>query len=349
MQIVRRRDGESFVLEAFSRDQRVLEPLRRQWKGAFIQWERDGVPVIGDSGGIVSSGPAYVLWRPEAVASPGGELEDLADLLAPPLEAPILDEPAPPVASAGAEPTLTPSAATHPPRPIPGAAAQPSPPDGHARQAAPGRTAAARPPAARPPAPAAAPLEVAPIVVAPLPTGTASTRARPRRPSSLQAALPRAEAAQPPQPAEPAPPQRFYTPHKNITRVDYPPKSTYGYMVRVRWKGVHHQRFFSDRVHGGRIHALEAAIAWRNAKEHEIGKPRSEALVIGKGKSNTGILGVTRTTAGGNPVFQVTWYEDGRQRRKKFNIRRLGEELALRQAADARAAAEAGRLSRRLD
>jgi hypothetical protein len=260
MQVIRRRDGATYVMEAYSPERQALEPLRRQLQGAYIQWERDGVPIPAGRDEVASSGPAYVLWRPESAPPGPAELEDLAELLAPTLdeivyEAPLIDTP-PVIKGPGA----------------------------------PESAAAAQPPALR------------------------------RRIASSK--------------------------NKSITRVDHPAKSTYGYMVRVDWKGARHQRFFSDRQHGGQSAALEAARSWRDAKEREIGKPRSEALTIGKGSSNTGILGVTRTVAGGDPIFQVSWSENGRQRRRVFNIRRLGEEAALREATLARAAAEAGRLER---
>ncbi len=51
---------------------------------------------------------------------------------------------------------------------------------------------------------------------------------------------------------------------------------------------------------GGREAALAAALAWRNAKERELGKPRTERLVKGHdATSNTGIIGVARVTIRG--------------------------------------------------
>jgi hypothetical protein len=277
MQIIRRRDGDEYLLEAYSSERGALEQLQRQWKGAYIQYERDGVPIPGDGKSMRSSGPTYALWRPHLVLP--DELEDLADLLAPSLATLSADD------------------------------------DPASEAVSSGDAAAVAPPGS--------PAET--VSVAPLSVDQA-TRAHP---PEVGKRMPRPRGS-----------------NKNITRVDYAPKNTHGFMVRVGWKGELHQRFFSDKQYSDRAAALAAAIAWRNEKERELGKPRSERLVIGKGKSNTGIIGVTRTTAAGDPVFQVTWYENGRQRRKKFNIRRLGEDTALRQAQQARAEAVRKALSR---
>lgn len=134
------------------------------------------------------------------------------------------------------------------------------------------------------------------------------------------------------------------TRHKNLTRIESGAKQRPGYLVRVTWRKETRGKFFADAAYGDRLAALAAALDWRDATERELGKPHTLHNVVGAAASNTGFVGITRTTQRGNPVFQVTWYENGRQRRRIFNIERLGEQRALRAAQATRARAEAERL-----
>jgi hypothetical protein len=265
-QVERRRDGEIFVLEAHSWDARYLEPLRRQWPRAYIQWERDGVPVWDESGAVRSSGPAYALWRPAALTpSPGAPLEfddPAVWLWAPEREA---DAPEP-----MAPPEQAELAAPEPPRPARG------------------------PRGGRPP------------------RAFKSTR------------------------------------HKSITRVERPERKMRGFHVRVAWQGKHYQKWFSDERHGDRLGALAAAIAWRDATERTLGKPRSERMIVTRSRSPSGHVGVARVTQRGHSYYRALWRDaDGQMRRRFFNIARLGERRALRAAIRARAEGEARRLSLR--
>ncbi len=74
-----------------------------------------------------------------------------------------------------------------------------------------------------------------------------------------------------------------------------------------------------------------------NQIEREVGKPRTNRPAIGVAYSNTGIVGISRTTKAGKPIYQVTWYEDGKQRRRVFSIDLMGEQKALRAARKVRA------------
>lgn len=132
--------------------------------------------------------------------------------------------------------------------------------------------------------------------------------------------------------------------HKNLTRIEQGPKQRPGYLVRVTWQRQTKAKYFADAVYGDRLGSLAAALEWRDKTERELGKPHTQLNVVGAASSNTGLVGITRTTQRGIPVFQVTWYENGRQRRRIFNIERLGERQALRAAQAARAKAEAARL-----
>jgi hypothetical protein len=126
--------------------------------------------------------------------------------------------------------------------------------------------------------------------------------------------------------------------HKNITRIDHPAKRTFGYFVRICWKGERRSKFFSDKRHGDRLGALDAALQWRNQVEKEMGKPRTEHQVVGLSRRNTtGVLGVRRRVKGGYPVFEVHWRgEDGRTHRTSVSIDRYGEKEAFRRAKQLR-------------
>jgi AP2 domain len=139
------------------------------------------------------------------------------------------------------------------------------------------------------------------------------------------------------------------TKHKNITRIDHPAKRTHGYNVRVAWKGEKYGKFFSDRIHGDRLAALDAAIAWRNKTEKTIGKPRSEHQVVGiHSRNNTGVVGVRKRQRGNVEVYEATWIvrdEEGNRKRQTtcFSIARHGEKKAFRLALKARQQGERSR------
>lgn len=127
------------------------------------------------------------------------------------------------------------------------------------------------------------------------------------------------------------------TRYKGITRIDHPPKKTYGYNVRVRWKGTTYGKFFSDRKYGDRLAALAAAIEWRDATEKEIGKPRTEHPVVSVNSRNkTGFIGIRRRREGNHESFEANWVLNGKVGRTRFSITRHGEKGALKLAMRAR-------------
>ena len=130
------------------------------------------------------------------------------------------------------------------------------------------------------------------------------------------------------------------TRHKNITRIDHPNKRTFGYNVRVAWKGEKYGKFLSYNLYGDRLGALAAAVEWRDEMERKIGKPRTEHQVIGwHSRNNTGVVGVRRRRRGKIEVYEATWISrvDGCRRRTTcFSIARHGERKAFKLALKAR-------------
>lgn len=121
--------------------------------------------------------------------------------------------------------------------------------------------------------------------------------------------------------------------HKNITRIDHPSKRTHGYFVRIQWKGERRMKFFSDGVYGDRLAALDEALAWRNATEAELGKPRTDRVVVGSVRSSTGVPGVRLRKDGNTSYYEATWVTTvGKQGRTRFSIEKHGAKKALQLA-----------------
>lgn len=116
---------------------------------------------------------------------------------------------------------------------------------------------------------------------------------------------------------------------KGISRIDYPGSGT-GWFARVTFEGKTHSRYFADASHGGTDKALDKAVRWRNVKEKELGKPRTDRhLAAGGGRSSTGVPGVYRA----KNSFVVAWSpKPGDLVREFVSIREFGEQKALERA-----------------
>lgn len=102
-------------------------------------------------------------------------------------------------------------------------------------------------------------------------------------------------------------------------------------------------KFISDSEHGGREAGLERAIECRNQLEEELGKPRTDWVVVGTSRRNTsGVVGVRRAvkkykgkdgTIYLNEVYEVSW-NAGREKmgRTSVSIAKHGELAAFRKA-----------------
>ncbi len=134
---------------------------------------------------------------------------------------------------------------------------------------------------------------------------------------------------------------------KNITRVQDIRKRIDGYYVRLQWKGRSYSKLFSLKNYHTEENALHRAVEWRNDKEVEIGKPRTEDFVCGIRppirRTNTGEKGIRRTMKqqhkNGKPVgrphlyYIVTAFDhNGKLRRTGVSIEKHGEENALKLA-----------------
>lgn len=149
-------------------------------------------------------------------------------------------------------------------------------------------------------------------------------------------------------------PPSAHTPahHKSISRVDHAPKRMHGWLVRVQFRGEHRSKFFGDQRHGGKGEALQQALAFRDEAEQQLGKPRTDRVVVSMSpRSTTGVQGVHRvikteqTASGGvsvRPVYEVTWSPaPGVIKRTSVAITKHGEAAALQRAIAIRQQKEA--------
>lgn len=131
--------------------------------------------------------------------------------------------------------------------------------------------------------------------------------------------------------------------HKGISRIDCPEKKTVGWYVRVRLRNVTKSKFISDNANGGKEAALLKAVECRNQLEQELGKPRTDWVVVGENPRNkSGVVGVRRAIKKHvgkdgkiyyNEVYEVSW-NAGREKRGRtsVSIAKYGEAAAFRRA-----------------
>jgi hypothetical protein len=131
--------------------------------------------------------------------------------------------------------------------------------------------------------------------------------------------------------------------HKGISRIDCPERKTVGWYVRVRLKKVTKSKFISDSKYGGKEEGLKAALECRNQLEKELGKPRTDFVIVGENpRNNSGVVGVRRAVKKYvgkygdvyyNEVYEVSW-NAGREKkgRTSVSIKKYGEAAAFRRA-----------------
>lgn len=131
--------------------------------------------------------------------------------------------------------------------------------------------------------------------------------------------------------------------YKGVSRIDCPERKTVGWYVRVRLNNVTRSKFISDKAHGGKEAALVTAVECRNELERELGKPRTDWVVVGDNPRNkSGVVGVRRAvkkytgkdgTVYLNEVYEVSW-NAGREKkgRTSVSIKKYGEAAAFRRA-----------------
>ena len=129
--------------------------------------------------------------------------------------------------------------------------------------------------------------------------------------------------------------------YKGISRIDT--KDTHGWNARVYFKGKSYSKLFSDNSWDGKEIALDEAIYWRDQKEMELGKPRTDRVVVMRNPRNkTGTIGVCRKLKKyykrgkcyTEDVYEVTCTPVVGEGSKKtsVSVRKWGEKEALKRA-----------------
>jgi len=132
--------------------------------------------------------------------------------------------------------------------------------------------------------------------------------------------------------------------HKDVARIDQESKRTHGWYVRVRFLGKTHSKFFSDKKNGGRYSSLLSALAWRDKKEKELGKVRTDRHIVTVSNTSTGVVGVRLNDKLGR--YEVSWVnKDGKQGKTSVSIAKHGKKKAFEKACEIRKQKESIRLA----
>jgi hypothetical protein len=132
--------------------------------------------------------------------------------------------------------------------------------------------------------------------------------------------------------------------HKDVARIDQESKRTHGWYVRVRFLGTTHSKFFSDKKNGGRYSSLLASLAWRDKKEKELGKQRTDRHIVTVSNTASGVVGVRLNEKLGR--YEVSWVNrDGKQGKTSVSIAKHGKKKAFERACEIRKQKEAIRLA----
>jgi uncharacterized protein (UPF0248 family) len=133
---------------------------------------------------------------------------------------------------------------------------------------------------------------------------------------------------------------------KGISRIDQPEKFTFGWYVRVRYKGKVKSKFFSDKKHGDKAKAFMKAKSYYKKQMKKImekitGEPVDkipDTIIVTKHRNNnTGVVGIQkikrkRKTGGFYRAYRVTWKDDGRVKTRFFSIEKFGDKDAFQMA-----------------
>ena len=120
---------------------------------------------------------------------------------------------------------------------------------------------------------------------------------------------------------------------KGVSRIDDPGRHGVGWYARVRFRGKTYSKYFADASHKGTRAAYAKAIAWRNEKERELGKPRTDRIVPGGRTGSAKSIGVYRS----KQSYVVAWSPaPGKVRREFVSIAKYGQREALRRAIELR-------------
>jgi hypothetical protein len=108
--------------------------------------------------------------------------------------------------------------------------------------------------------------------------------------------------------------------------------------MRIKRQKKHHTSYFSDKNHGGRDEALQAAVEYRDQLPEELPEPDDPVQRSVKARSKTGVVGLNfcwKDDGSGvrKPYVQISWREKERPRRgASFSVHKWGLRRAMWQA-----------------
>lgn len=127
-----------------------------------------------------------------------------------------------------------------------------------------------------------------------------------------------------------------------IARIELAAVGSYGWQVRMQFRGQKFSRFFADRMHGGEERALIAARKWRDEQWLVLGMINSPRTCETSSRNASGVVGVSRVVVRSSSgveyhFWQATWCPSPGQRQSiKFSIKKYGDQMAYRLAIEAR-------------
>jgi hypothetical protein len=127
-----------------------------------------------------------------------------------------------------------------------------------------------------------------------------------------------------------------------IARIELVAVGSFGWQVRLQFRGQKVSRFFADRTHGGAEAALMVARAWRDEQWQSWQVTTMPRVCETSSRNASGVVGVSRVVVkASNGVeyhfWQATWCPAPGQRQSvKFSIKKHGNEIAYRLAIEAR-------------
>lgn len=140
--------------------------------------------------------------------------------------------------------------------------------------------------------------------------------------------------------------------HKGVSRIDQAEKNTYGWYVRIRYKGETKSKFFADKKYGGRDKAFYQAKNWYKKESNKIlrriggrdfeGRGIVDGILVTVHKdNNTGIVGIQKIVRKKKTTtyraYRVVFKDHGKYKTKFFSIDKYGDKEAFEMARKFRA------------
>jgi hypothetical protein len=123
-----------------------------------------------------------------------------------------------------------------------------------------------------------------------------------------------------------------------LRRIDDDRTRTHGWQVRIQRRKRAFARHFSDRLHGGKDQAYQAAVDFlHNIERTQPGLLRNEYANIVRKNNTSGVPGVCKYRYRNTEYWVAFWPSDGgKKKQAKFSVAKYGDGKALDLAVAAR-------------